>query len=77
MACEAADVIGKNVVSLRTKAGMTQQELAAKCSIAQARVSEIERGHANPTVETLEIIASALGVEITKFFRGIKQRVVA
>jgi transcriptional regulator with XRE-family HTH domain len=69
VASETTEVVGYNVATLRTKAGMTQQQLADACEVARPRIAEIESGRFNPTVETVEAIATALGVSIEKLFR--------
>lgn len=48
----------------RDKAGVTQVELARRTGIDQSDISKIERGVANPSVATLERIATALGGEL-------------
>ena len=48
----------------RMKAGLTQKELAKLTGIDQADISRIERGIANPSVETLERLASAMGMHL-------------
>jgi DNA-binding XRE family transcriptional regulator len=52
-----------NVNRLRNARGMTQEELAAAAGMKQPRIAEIERGDANPKLETLTRLAIALGVE--------------
>ncbi len=52
-----------NVNRLRNARGMTQEELAAAAGMKQPRIAEIERGDANPRLETLTRLAVALGVQ--------------
>jgi len=56
--------LGKAVRELRGKRELTQEALAHKAGITVGHLSKIERGHANPTWETLEAIAAALEVSI-------------
>lgn len=49
----------------RAKTGMTQKLLAELTGMDQSDISKIERGVANPSVSTLERIASALGGKLT------------
>ena len=49
------------VLSARVKAGLSQKELSELTGIDQSDISKIERGVANPSVATLEMIAAALG----------------
>jgi transcriptional regulator with XRE-family HTH domain len=43
---------------------MTQEQLAERSGLSYKFIGEIERGTANPTVATLERLATALGVEV-------------
>lgn len=49
------------VLSARARAGLSQKELSELTGIDQSDISKIERGVANPSVTTLERIATALG----------------
>lgn len=52
--------LGRNVKALRTAAGMSQEELAARLDVDQAYISRIEAGEKNPTILTIWHIAQAL-----------------
>ncbi len=52
--------LGQNVKALRKKAGMSQEELAARMDVDQAYISRLEAGEKNPTVLTIWHIAQAL-----------------
>jgi ribosome-binding protein aMBF1 (putative translation factor) len=56
--------IGARVLQQRLAAGLTQQQLAGASGVAQADISRIERGQANPTADTLEALAGPLGVTL-------------
>lgn len=60
----AADELAHIVSTARSKKGITQNELAKASGIAQADISRIERGKANPSLNTLERIAKALDTKI-------------
>ena len=47
----------------RTRAGLSQRELAARANTAQSVVANIERGQGNPTVETVQRLLSAAGFD--------------
>lgn len=53
------------VAAARSVSGLSQQELARKTGIDQSDISRIERGTANPSVQTLDRIAKALGGKLT------------
>ena len=60
-----AGLIAANaLLTARAKAGITQSELSAQTGIDQSDISKIERGTANPSVLTLNRLASALGMEL-------------
>ena len=51
------------VRQLRTKAKMTQEELAGKADIPQSHVSRIEKAHLAPSAKTIDKLAAALRVQ--------------
>lgn len=53
---------------LRTEAGMTQDEVAAKACISRGSYANIENGERRPSVEVAKRIAAVLGFEWTRFF---------
>lgn len=55
-----ANIAGVAVYEARERAGLTQRQLAELCGIRQSDLSKIERGTGNPSLKTLERIASAL-----------------
>lgn len=60
--------IGEIVKHYRCERGLSQQDLAAAAGVSYPRISEIERGHANPTVRTLAEIAKQLDIELHQLF---------
>lgn len=44
--------------------GLSQEELAYKCELHRTYIGAIERGERNITLSSLELIASALNVDI-------------
>lgn len=48
----------------RKKAGLTQQELAARIGSDKSYISKVERGITIPTVSTLYRIAAAMGLGV-------------
>lgn len=59
------------MVAGRTEAGMTQKQLAEATGIAQADISKLERGNANPSLRTLKRIAAGMGMQVHIEFRPI------
>jgi transcriptional regulator with XRE-family HTH domain len=58
--------LGKAVRHFRDERSETQEALAHKAGITVGHLSKIERGQANPTWETIQAIAAALGVAVAK-----------
>jgi ribosome-binding protein aMBF1 (putative translation factor) len=56
--------IGTRLLQARLSAGLTQQQLASASGVAQADISRIEHGQANPTADTLSALARPLGVTL-------------
>lgn len=57
-------IIGRQLKRIRTRAGLTQLEIAEKCGLFRTYVSRIELGDANPTVLVLGALAASLDVDI-------------
>lgn len=55
--------IGRAIAQQRTKAGMTQEEVAAELGIGNEAVSRIERGVAMPSLKRLYELAQLFGCE--------------
>ncbi len=51
---------------------MSQVEFGEKCGFYQTYLSRIENGHANPTLNAMEVIANALGITIFDLFDQIR-----
>jgi DNA-binding XRE family transcriptional regulator len=62
---EARLAVGAALAAARASAGLTQDALAQASSVQQAEISRIERGHANPTLDTLARLAGAMGRQVS------------
>ncbi|MFM8319772.1 MAG: helix-turn-helix domain-containing protein [Chloroflexota bacterium] len=60
--------IGQQIRQLRQERNLTLDELAGKCQISTAFLSQIERSQSNPSVATLYALSDALGISIASFF---------
>lgn len=58
-----ASRVAANLLILRQRAGLTQQQLASAARVSRATINLLESGNADPRVSTLELIAAALGVD--------------
>lgn len=63
--------LGKRIAHLRKTKGMTQLELCVDSGISQSFICDLEAGRRNPSVETLERIAIALGVSLSVLLEGV------
>ena len=59
-----------NLRRARQKAGLSQEDVAAHAGIHQPRVSEVECGVYNVTLETMVILADAVGVKVWQLLRS-------
>ena len=62
--CEAF-IIGEQLKAERLKAGMTQEQLAAKIGTKKSYISRIETGHTDIQLSTLIKICQGLGRKIS------------
>ena len=62
--CEAF-IIGEKLKAERLKAGMTQEELAAKLGTKKSYISRIENGHTDIQLSTLFKIFQGLGRKVS------------
>lgn len=53
--------LGKRVLELRKKDGYSMRELAKKCNLSHTYISDIEKDRTVPAVDTLRLLADALG----------------
>jgi transcriptional regulator with XRE-family HTH domain len=65
--------IGERVLELRQKAGISQEELAARADLHRNYVGSIERGERDIGLNALDRLASALGVSLADFFRPFQR----
>jgi len=56
--------IGRRLFERRRELGYTQAKVAALSGINQADISKIEHAEANPTLDTLAALATALGLTL-------------
>jgi len=61
----------------RTRQGLKRSALADRVGISYQHLYGIERGYNTPAVETLQLIANALGVELSEVTDGERSRVGA
>lgn len=61
-------LIGANVRKIRKAKGLSQQKLGERASFDYRYIGFIEQARVNPTIKTLEKVASALNVTVRDLF---------
>ena len=65
-----SSVVSKNIRKIRQKKKISQDRLSKEANLALNTIVKIETGESpNPTVETIEKIAKALGVSTGDLFK--------
>ena len=58
------------IVDARNRSGRTQKQLSEKTGIAQADISKLENGNANPSLRTLQRLAAGMGMRVKIEFQS-------
>jgi transcriptional regulator with XRE-family HTH domain len=61
--------LGRTVRELRAAAGYSQESFAARIKVHRTFMGTIERGNTNVSLETLERLASGLGLDVWELIR--------
>ncbi len=67
MVVPGVELVAGNLRRLRSAVGMSIAALADRAGVAKGTISELERGHSNPTIETLFALAYALDATLADF----------
>jgi predicted transcriptional regulator len=67
-ALEPEFTIMQAMIDARIAAGLTQKELSLRSGIAQSDISKLENGNANPSLRTLQRLATAMGKKLRMEF---------
>lgn len=59
------------MIDARRASGLTQKQLSERTGIAQADISKLENGNANPSLRTLQRLAAGMGMQIKIEFRPL------
>ena len=73
MANSTKDIFRQNLKFYRNELNLTQEKLSELSGISSDYLSEIERGKRTPSFKRLDLIASALNIEVYKLFIPPKQ----
>lgn len=63
-ALEPEFAIIQAMIDARKLKGITQKELSERTGIAQGDISKLENGNANPSIKTLQRLASAMDMSL-------------
>lgn len=76
MAEQEVPNVGQRIRSFREERGWSLRELAERSGLSINAISLIERGENSPTVSSLHLLATALGVSISNFFENEREQAV-
>ena len=62
---------GYRVRDLRRETGLSQEEFAEKCGFARTYMSRIETGGANPSLDAIQTLATALKTPVGELFKDL------
>lgn len=66
--------LADNLRDLRHKHSLSQRDLADAIGVSHPRISEMEKGKANPTLSTLQNIADVFGVSVAHLVREKRKK---
>ncbi len=66
---EIREIFARNLRRARQAQGLSQEDLAHKAEIDRTYVSSLERGVYSPTIEVVERLAIALGIDTADLIR--------
>lgn len=67
------EIFVENLVQIRKAKGLSQIRLAEEADVSTGMIGEIESGKRNPTLTTIDKIASALDTPVYQFFIDISK----
>jgi transcriptional regulator with XRE-family HTH domain len=66
-----AERFGANLVCIRKRAGISQEELGFRASLHRTEIGMLERGIRMPRLDTIVKLAGALEVDAGELFEGM------
>lgn len=58
--------VAQNLIAHRERAGLTQAQLAELARVSRATIALIESGNSDPKLSTLDVLAGAMSIEVSK-----------
>jgi transcriptional regulator with XRE-family HTH domain len=68
--------VGMRIRALRNRQGLSLRALSGHCGLSINAISQIERGESSPTLSSLHVLATALGVPLTAFLEDDNEQTV-
>ena len=62
--------LGKNILKLRKKSGLSQEQLGEKINVSRQTISNWELGETSPNIEQLKLISKELNVSIDELLNN-------
>ena len=69
---EIAKFIGQRIRNYRTQQNLSQEKLAEMAGCHPTYIGQLERGEKNATLESVEKIASALNIPLSRLFENAR-----
>lgn len=66
----AVQTAASNIREIRERKGLSGEQLGARAGVTSSTIFDIERGRKVPRLSTLEAIAQALGVSVTRLLKA-------
>ena len=60
--------VGKRIISLRERCGLTQNGLAERSGVSQTHLRRVELGQADITIGHLQLLCDAMCISLRDFF---------
>ena len=71
-ALEPEFTIMQAMIDARKASGLTQKQLSERTGIAQADISKLESGNANPSLKTLQRLAAGMNMKVKVEFLPVR-----
>ena len=68
VAIDLKTLLGMAIKTQRASLGISQEELAHRAGLHRTYVSDLERGVRNPSIDSIEKLARALELSVSKLF---------
>jgi XRE family aerobic/anaerobic benzoate catabolism transcriptional regulator len=72
MASDICTALGERIRQLRVKRGWRQIDLAEQAGVHENYISDLELGHKEVCLRTLQTLAAALDLKTAELLRGIE-----